>query len=222
MKSMLLVFAASVVGSFGAVFLKLGASRLDGSVRGFVNSRLALGVALYLGSSVFYAAGIKGGQLSVLYPMVSLGYIWTLLWSMSSLTVPRSIEKLVHCAVPSVLVSYEHVVDIDGRGVLQLLFGHHRERSREILDFGIQARARHGGRGEIPVVLRIVHFERRELDDLFVGLRDRGFGRSFLWRPNGRNRLEPSWARRAALAGRGGRTLTPSSRQARGSGGAVW
>ena len=81
MKSMLLVFAASVVGSFGAVFLKMGAVRLDGSIRSFVNSRLILGVALFLGSSVFYALGIKGGQLSVLYPMVSLGYIWTLLWS---------------------------------------------------------------------------------------------------------------------------------------------
>ena len=81
MKSMLLVFAASVVGSFGAVFLKMGAARLDGSIRSFVNSRLILGVALFLGSSVFYALGIKGGQLSVLYPMVSLGYIWTLLWS---------------------------------------------------------------------------------------------------------------------------------------------
>lgn len=81
MKAMLLVFMASVVGSFGAVFLKLGAARLDGTILSFINMRLALGVALYLGSSVFYGMGIKGGQLSVLYPMVSLGYIWTLLWS---------------------------------------------------------------------------------------------------------------------------------------------
>jgi drug/metabolite transporter (DMT)-like permease len=78
---MLLVFIASVIGSFGAVFLKLGAQRLDGSIVSFLNTRLALGVALFLGSSVFYSAGIRGGQLSVLYPMVSLGYIWTLLWS---------------------------------------------------------------------------------------------------------------------------------------------
>jgi drug/metabolite transporter (DMT)-like permease len=78
---MLLVFAASVIGSFGAVFLKMGAARLDGSVLSFINARLALGVTLFLGSSVFYALGIKGGELSVLYPMVSLGYIWTLLWS---------------------------------------------------------------------------------------------------------------------------------------------
>jgi multidrug transporter EmrE-like cation transporter len=78
---MLLVFTASVIGSFGAVFLKMGAARLNGSVMSFVNSRLLIGITMYLGSSVFYAFGIKGGQLSVLYPMVSLGYIWTLLWS---------------------------------------------------------------------------------------------------------------------------------------------
>jgi drug/metabolite transporter (DMT)-like permease len=30
---------------------------------------------------VFYGFGIRHGELSVLYPMVSLGYIWTLVWS---------------------------------------------------------------------------------------------------------------------------------------------
>jgi drug/metabolite transporter (DMT)-like permease len=81
LRSMLLVFGASVVGSFGAVFLKLGAMRLNKSILSFVNARLILGVALYLGSSYIYAMGVKGGPLSVLYPMVSLGYIFTLLWS---------------------------------------------------------------------------------------------------------------------------------------------
>ena len=79
--SMLLVFLASVVGSFGAVFLKFGAMRLTKSVWSFVNSRLVLGVGLYLGSSVIYALGVRGGQLSVLYPIVSLGYVFTLVWS---------------------------------------------------------------------------------------------------------------------------------------------
>jgi drug/metabolite transporter (DMT)-like permease len=92
---MLLVFAASVIGSFGAVFLKLGAARLDGTILSFVNSRLALGVTLFLGSSVFYALGIRGGQLSVLYPMVSLGYIWTLLWSRLFFNEPFTREKFV-------------------------------------------------------------------------------------------------------------------------------
>lgn len=79
--SMLLVFVASLVGSFGAVFLKLGSTHLDGTITSFLNRDLGLGVGLFLGSSVFYALGIRHGQLSVLYPMVSLGYIWTLVWS---------------------------------------------------------------------------------------------------------------------------------------------
>lgn len=81
LRAMALVFGASVIGSFGAVFLKMGAHRLTGSIFSFLNARLVLGVVLFLGSSVLYAAGIKEGELSVLYPMISLGYIWTLLWS---------------------------------------------------------------------------------------------------------------------------------------------
>ena len=80
-RSMVLVFVASVVGSFGAVFLKFGALRLNGNIWSFLNSRLILGIALYLGSSVIYALGLRGGPVSVLYPFVSLGYICTLLWS---------------------------------------------------------------------------------------------------------------------------------------------
>ena len=82
LRSMMLVLAASVVGSFGAVFLKKGSANVVGhSVTSFINPSLAFGVILYLMSSVFYGFGIKGGQLSVLYPMVSLGYICTFIWS---------------------------------------------------------------------------------------------------------------------------------------------
>jgi drug/metabolite transporter (DMT)-like permease len=45
------------------------------------NWRLAMGVFLYLLSSVFYVIGVSKGDLSALYPMVSVGSIWTLLWS---------------------------------------------------------------------------------------------------------------------------------------------
>ena len=79
--SMLLVLGASVIGSFGAVFLKFGAARITRNPLSFLNLPLALGVTLYLGSSVFYFLGIRGGQLSILYPLVSLGYIWTLIWA---------------------------------------------------------------------------------------------------------------------------------------------
>lgn len=79
--SMLLVLFASFIGSFGAVFLKVGAGRLNGSLRNILNVHLALGVGFFLLSSVFFVMGLRHGELSVLYPMVALGYVWTLFWS---------------------------------------------------------------------------------------------------------------------------------------------
>jgi multidrug transporter EmrE-like cation transporter len=80
--SMLLVLAASFVGSFGAVFLKSGAGRLHRNLKTLLlNWHLASGVALFLISSFFFVLGVRKGELSILYPMVSLGYIWTLFWS---------------------------------------------------------------------------------------------------------------------------------------------
>jgi len=81
LSSILLVLLASLVGSFGAVFLKLGAAHLSRGFRYILNRQLGLGVALFLGSSVPFLIALHNGELSVLYPMVSLGYVWTLFWS---------------------------------------------------------------------------------------------------------------------------------------------
>jgi len=87
---MLLVMFGAFIGSFGAVFLKSGAAHLRKGWQYLVisqeapyfNWRLASGVVLFLVSSYFFVLGIRPpGELSVLYPMVSLGYIFTLLWS---------------------------------------------------------------------------------------------------------------------------------------------
>ena len=81
LSSMALVFVGSIIGSFGAVFLKSGSAKLKEGFWRILNLQLAAGVALFLFSSVFFILGIRRGELSVLYPMVSLGYVWTLLWS---------------------------------------------------------------------------------------------------------------------------------------------
>lgn len=88
--NMLLVFFAAFIGSFGGVFLKSGAAEVHAGLvylfisrkPPFFNWRLASGVAFFLLSSYFFVLGIRPpGELSVLYPMVSLGYICTLFWS---------------------------------------------------------------------------------------------------------------------------------------------
>ncbi|HSB18122.1 MAG TPA: EamA family transporter [Bryobacteraceae bacterium] len=94
--SMLLVLLASFIGSFGAVFLKSGAGRLHRQIRTLIlNWRLALGVAMFLLSSFFFVLGIRRGELTILYPMVSLGYIWTLFWSRLFFGEPFTRNKFV-------------------------------------------------------------------------------------------------------------------------------
>jgi drug/metabolite transporter (DMT)-like permease len=82
--AVLLILVSSFIGSFGAVFLKLGAEHMKGGFgRLLSNYWLLVGVVLYLLSSIFYMMGVgqPGAQLTVLYPMVSLGYIWAMLWA---------------------------------------------------------------------------------------------------------------------------------------------
>ena len=82
LSSILLILTSSFIGSFGAVFLKLGAEYMRPGIKGFLtNYRLAAGIGFYLLSSVFFVMGVAQGELTILYPMVSLGYIWTLLWA---------------------------------------------------------------------------------------------------------------------------------------------
>ena len=80
--SIVLVLIAAFIGSIGMALLKAGASRLELNVRALLtNWRLGLGIALYGVSSIFFVLGIRVGELSVLYPMNSLGYVWALAWA---------------------------------------------------------------------------------------------------------------------------------------------
>ena len=79
--SILLVLSASVIGSFGAVFLKLGAEPMKNGLKYIFNLKLLFGIALFVGSSVPFIMGVRHGELSVLYPMVSAGYVCTMFWS---------------------------------------------------------------------------------------------------------------------------------------------
>ena len=80
--SILLVLLASFIGSFGAVFLKAGADKLERTLLQIIlNWRLLVGIGFYLAGFVISTMGIRNGELTILYPMVSMGYLWTLLWA---------------------------------------------------------------------------------------------------------------------------------------------
>ena len=96
LSSMAWVLGASFFGSFGALFLKIGAGKLQKSIVSVAHQLAAgLGIAFYLFSSVLFVLGVRKGELSVLYPMVSLGSVWTLFWARLVLGEPLTRPKFV-------------------------------------------------------------------------------------------------------------------------------
>jgi len=79
--AMVWVLLAGFFGSFGAAFLKAGAGKITDLKSAILNWRLAAGIVTYLISSVFFVRGVNEGELSVLYPLVAVGYGWTMVWS---------------------------------------------------------------------------------------------------------------------------------------------
>lgn len=96
LSSIVLVLVGSFFGSFGAVFLKASSGTLQRNLKSFLlNWKLLAGITFYLISSVFFVMGLKKGELTILYPLVSLGYIWTLLWSRMFFNEPLTRTKLI-------------------------------------------------------------------------------------------------------------------------------
>tara|TARA_Y100000310_G_scaffold45638_1_gene42523 strand:+ start:276 stop:626 length:351 start_codon:yes stop_codon:yes gene_type:complete len=77
-----LVILASIIGSLGPILLKIGTERGLGSIKKIItNYFIWSGLALYgIGTALFIPA-LKGGELSVLYPIVALTYVWVSLLS---------------------------------------------------------------------------------------------------------------------------------------------
>ena len=101
--SMVVVLIGSVIGSVGSVFLKSGAHAVNRNWTSIAfNWRLAIGIATYLISSVLFVKGMSNGELSVLFPLGSLGYVCTLIWS--RLFFQEAITKVKLAGVGLILI----------------------------------------------------------------------------------------------------------------------
>lgn len=77
-----LTVLAGLCGGGGAVALKEGSNRLKFSLKELAtNWPLILGVGLYAGSVFFFVPALKGGEVSVLFPIIALSYVWVALFS---------------------------------------------------------------------------------------------------------------------------------------------
>ena len=98
--AMALVIFGAFIGSLAAVGLKAGAQRLEFNLKALLtNWQLMIGAGGYLVSTVFYILGIKNGELSVLFPMVSTSYLWTMLWSKLYFGEPMTRAKFAGLAL---------------------------------------------------------------------------------------------------------------------------
>ncbi len=77
MIALLVITIATMIGAAGALFLKKGAGQ-----KSIVNIQLCIGLCLYGLSTVLYLLALRMDELSILYPMTSLTYVWTAMLSM--------------------------------------------------------------------------------------------------------------------------------------------
>jgi len=81
-----LVLAATLVGAFGPILLKKASEKKLSRLSSLItNYHLMGGVILYGIGTVLFIPALKGGDLSVLFPFVSLTYVWVSLLSVKFL-----------------------------------------------------------------------------------------------------------------------------------------
>ena len=90
-----LVVLGGIIGSFGPIYIKAGAEKITlkrlSSI--YKNPFLIIGIIIYAISILIFIPALRGGELSVLYPLVSLVYIWVTLNSRILLNEKITKEK---------------------------------------------------------------------------------------------------------------------------------
>ena len=80
--SMLLVFACTVLGSAAQLLIKSGMSHFQPHLAALLtNVPLIAGYTLYGINTLMMVLALKNGEMSMLYPIIALTYVWTTLLS---------------------------------------------------------------------------------------------------------------------------------------------
>jgi multidrug transporter EmrE-like cation transporter len=76
-KSIGLVFCCTILGAAAQILMKTGANQLTPGLVGLItNIPLMCGYTLYGMSTVLLVLALKDGELSLLYPVIALTYVW--------------------------------------------------------------------------------------------------------------------------------------------------
>jgi drug/metabolite transporter (DMT)-like permease len=81
-KAILLVFSCTVLGAAAQILMKIGMSHFVPEVAAIVtNVPLIAGYALYGINTLMLVLALREGELSMLYPIIALTYVWVTLLS---------------------------------------------------------------------------------------------------------------------------------------------
>ena len=95
-KSIALVFACTILGTFAQLLMKSGMEHSKLELMAILtNLPLLAGYTLYGINTVMLVMALREGELSVLYPIIALTYVWVTLVSYIHLHEPPNIYKNV-------------------------------------------------------------------------------------------------------------------------------
>lgn len=80
--SIIIVVVSCFVGAYGAILLKKGSDTMKFKFKALIKNKYLLGGVLIYGiGTIFYIIALRGGNLSILYPLVSTTYVWIAIFS---------------------------------------------------------------------------------------------------------------------------------------------
>jgi multidrug transporter EmrE-like cation transporter len=104
-RSLLLVFACSLIGAAAQVLMKIGTRGLppagnfvDTIIGIFTNPYLFTGYSLYGISAVLLILALRHAELSILYPVLSLTYVWVAILSVVLFHEPMPVLRILGIA----------------------------------------------------------------------------------------------------------------------------
>lgn len=98
-QSIALVFGCTILGAGAQILIKTGANVLTGSgvIAMLMNPHLLAGYALYGLSTALLVLALRDGELSILYPVISLTFVWVTI--LSSLIFHEALTPLKVVAI---------------------------------------------------------------------------------------------------------------------------
>jgi drug/metabolite transporter (DMT)-like permease len=92
--SILLVFSCTILGAAAQLLIKTGMSHFSPHLMALVtNLPLIAGYTLYGINTLMMVLALKNGEMSLLYPIIALTYVWTTLLSYTLLGEPSNMYK---------------------------------------------------------------------------------------------------------------------------------